>query len=77
MRRGALDAVQVADRFHLIKNLTSVMEKVFKRHMRLVSEVPAPDSPRILSHPRPDREAMRPAFLIVADQNEDEDCRAQ
>ncbi len=58
-RRGAPDAVQVADRFHLIKNFTAVVEKVFKRHARLVSDVPAPDSPRMLSPPRPDREAMR------------------
>ena len=58
-RRGAPDAVQVADRFHLIKNFTAVVEKVFKRHARLVSDVPAPDSPRMLSPPRPDREAMQ------------------
>ena len=58
-RRGAPGAVQVADRFHLIKNFTSVMEKVFKRYMSLLASVAAPESPRMLSPPRPDREEAR------------------
>ena len=35
-RRGAADAVQVDTRFHLIKNFTAIVEKMFKRHVSLV-----------------------------------------
>ena len=57
--RGAPKAVQVADRFHLIKNLSETVLKAFMRHICLLSRVPSPDSPRMLSPPRPDREAAR------------------
>jgi transposase len=57
--RGAPGAVQVADRFHLIKNFSESILKVFMRHVSLLSRVLAPDSPRMLSPPRPDREASR------------------
>ena len=56
---GAPDAIQVADRFHLIKNFSEAVLKVFMRHISLLSRVPSPDSPRMLSPPRPDREAAR------------------
>src|ERR1700730_6202410 len=32
VRRGAPTAVQVADRFHVLKNLTEVVERVLSRH---------------------------------------------
>jgi transposase len=62
-KRGAPDAIQVADRFHLIKNLKDVLLRVLKRHSKLLEErVPAPGSSQktlMRRHPRPDREASR------------------
>jgi transposase len=36
---GAPDAIQVADRFHLLQNLEEVLEKVFKGHTQLLKKV--------------------------------------
>lgn len=62
-KRGAPDAIQVADRFHLIKNLKDVLLRVLKRHSKLLEErVPAPGSSQktlMRRHPRPDRAASR------------------
>jgi transposase len=59
-RRGAPNAVQVADRFHLLKNLSEVGEKIFRRYSPLLACVPLPEAiPRALSPPRPGREAAR------------------
>jgi transposase len=41
-RRGASSAVQVADRFHLVKNLAEVVEKVFRRYGSLLAAFPCP-----------------------------------
>jgi transposase len=37
-RQGAPDAVQIADRFHLIKNLGEVVERVVRRHAHMVEQ---------------------------------------
>ena len=37
-REGAPDAVQIADRFHLIKNLGEVVERVVRRHAHVVEQ---------------------------------------
>ncbi len=41
-RRAAPDAVQVADRFHLLKNLRDVVLRVFKQHTEVLDLVPTP-----------------------------------
>ncbi len=58
-RLGAPDAVQVADRFHLLKNIGEVVEKVLRRHSKLVQGVVLPGCDRALPPPRADREAAR------------------
>jgi transposase len=59
-RRGAPRAVQVSDRFDLVKNLSEVVEKVFRRYSPLLARVPLPEAlPKVLSPPRPGREAAR------------------
>jgi transposase len=37
-RQGAPDAVQIADRFHLIRNLGEVVERVVRRHAHVVEQ---------------------------------------
>jgi DNA-binding NarL/FixJ family response regulator len=47
IRRGAPQAIQVADRFHIEKNLTEVMERVLARHhaaLRAAAEAVAADA---------------------------------
>jgi transposase len=59
-RRGAPTAVQVADRFHLLRNLGEVVLRVLRRHAGLTRHAPAPagtDAPRL--PPSPDRQASR------------------
>ena len=41
-RRAVPDAVQVADRFHLLKNLRNVILRVFKQHTEVLDLVPTP-----------------------------------
>lgn len=61
-KRGAPEALQVADRFHLLRNLGDVTRRVLQRHAALVQRLPAPGpSPRGLSRLRLDREAARDA----------------
>jgi transposase len=59
-RQGAPNAVQVADRFHMLENLGRVAERVVRRHATLVGRVPAP---QVATLPttllRPDRQASR------------------
>jgi len=42
VRRGAPAALQVADRFHLTKNLGDALERFFNRYRRLLRQVPRP-----------------------------------
>lgn len=41
-RRGAPDAIQVADRFHLTKNLVEALERVFLRHRSALKRAASP-----------------------------------
>jgi transposase len=60
VRQGAPGAVQVADRFHLLKNCADVIERVLRRHAELVSQVPTPQARRVpTTLLRPDRRASR------------------
>ena len=38
-RKGAPDAVQVADRFHIQKNLGEVVERIFHRHREALQQI--------------------------------------
>lgn len=59
-RRGAPEATQVADRFHLLRNLGDVTHRVLQRHASTVQRLPAPgSSPHGLSRIRLDREGSR------------------
>jgi len=60
VRRAAPGSVQVADRFHLLKNLKDVILRVFKRHSEVLEHVPDPgQSLQPLPRLRLDREASR------------------
>jgi transposase len=43
--RGAPDAMQVADRFHLTRNLGEVLDRCFNRYRGEIREIERPDSP--------------------------------
>jgi len=44
--RGAPDAMQVADRFHLTRNLGEVLDRCFNRYRGELQEIERPDTPR-------------------------------
>jgi transposase len=44
-RQGAPEAVQVADRFHLLRNVGEAAERVLRRHAAALRQVPAPPPP--------------------------------
>jgi transposase len=44
--RGAPDAMQVAERFHLTRNLGEVLDRCFNHHRGELKEIERPDSPR-------------------------------
>jgi transposase len=57
-RQGAPEAVQVADRFHLLRNVGEAAERVLRRHAAALRQVPAPPppaprAPRGAGPPRP------------------------
>ncbi len=60
-RRAAPRAVQVADRFHLLKNLRDVVSRVFRRHADVVLDlVPNPANYlQRLTNLRPDRKSSK------------------
>ena len=63
-REGAPEALQTADRFHVLRNLAEVVEKVLGKHrqalkmIHLVANPTAAPSP-LLRHLRPDRERRK------------------
>jgi len=61
-RRGAPEAVQVADRFHLFCNLTQALQRVLERLALVLGQVELPsDSPRLLGEAmEPDRRDVLP-----------------
>jgi transposase len=59
-RRVAPHAIQVADRFHLLKNLRDVVSRVFRQHTEVLDLVPPPtDHLQRLTNLRLDREASK------------------
>ena len=59
-RRAAPHAVQVADRFHLLKNLRDVVLRVFRQHEEVLNLVPTPAHHfQRLTNLRLDREASK------------------
>jgi transposase len=59
-RRAAPHAVQVADRFHLLKNLKDVVSRVFRQHAEVLDLVPTPtDHLQRLTNLRLDRKASK------------------
>jgi transposase len=59
-RRVAPHVVQVADRFHLLKNLRNVVSRVFRQHVKVLDLVPPPTHRlQRLTNLRLDREASK------------------
>ncbi len=59
-RRAAPAAIQVADRFHLLRNLRDVMLRIFKRHAKRIAQVALPAAElESLIRLGPDRAASR------------------
>src|SRR5919201_6915717 len=59
-RQGAPSAVQVPDRFHLLRNFGRVAERVARRPATLIGRLPAPGSASLpTTLLRPDRRAAR------------------
>jgi transposase len=57
---GAPSAVQVADRFHLLRNLRDVMRRILTRHATRLAQLPAPGHCfQALTRHRRDRDASR------------------
>jgi transposase len=59
-RQGAPDAIQVADRFHLLRNLRDMALRVYKRHAKCLAQIAAPGaSQQTLTRLRLDRAASK------------------
>jgi transposase len=77
IRRGAPAARQVADRFHLAKNLSEALERFFNRHRRLLRQVPRPvPDTGAAAGPAP-RAPVRPAPLRRSAERARERTRAK
>ena len=60
VKKATPEAIQVADRFHLIKNLGDAVLRVFQRRSESLQSIPAPGPTRLqLTRLRLDREASR------------------
>jgi transposase len=67
--QGAPEAMQIADRFHLTRNLVEMLDRFFDRHRAMIKQVerpdalrpdaPAPPSPVTAAPPSPSLEAER------------------
>ena len=61
-KKGASEAIKVADRFHLSKNLSEVVECILSHHRQALCQIrfmpasPRSDSPLAVRYPRPDRQ---------------------
>jgi transposase len=66
VQQGAPDAIQVADRFHLVQNLSDVLERILRRHQAELKHIPVPME-RVLqqgitpARRRPHRERVKAA----------------
>jgi transposase len=63
-KKGAPEALQTADRFHVLRNLAEVVEKVLGKHRQALKTIhlvtkPATSPSPLLRHPRPDRERRK------------------
>ena len=63
-RQGAPAALQTADRFHVLRNLTETVERVLARHRKALKQIhlvqtPASPPSVLLRHHRPDRERKK------------------
>ena len=59
-RKGAPQAVQVADRFHLQKNLGEVVERIFRRHQDALQHIKvAPSSSVAIPIPRQEQQGQK------------------
>ena len=63
MNQGAPNAVQVADRFHLVQNLTEALEKVFRSHQPELKAIESQHRPTTLA---PDVAVVRPKPTAIA-----------
>jgi transposase len=65
-KQGAPNAIQVADRFHLLQNLSGAIKQVIDRNPTIL-RIPAPDAPLLLSAPQlPTTVVPTPAVSIPA-----------
>jgi transposase len=71
-QQGAPAATQVADRFHLLRNLAEALEQVFHQHRRVLQNIHMPaavsplalaDQPAVIEAPSPSPTAQPAAFL--------------
>jgi hypothetical protein len=69
--RAAPHSVQVADRFHLLKNLRDVVSRVFRQHEEVVALVPPPMNHfQRLTNLRLDRAASKERTrVLILDRN--------
>jgi len=76
--KGAPEAIQVADRFHLTKNLSEVVERILSHHrqaLRQIRFVPASSpsaAPLAVRYLRPDRKRRKQEVLVARQERADQ-----